>query len=82
MPLTIEHPPKRVYDEKGSLVEVILAAEDFRSYLRTLLAVSDWEELPPHLQDAADLLLIDEVRHEKPYVRDFDEILAEANSPA
>ncbi len=76
MTLAIEHPPKMVYDETGTLVEVILSAEDFRTYLRTLLAEADWDTLPPHLQDAIDLLLVEEVRHEKETARDFDEILA------
>ncbi len=71
------HAPKMVYGEGGQLVEVILAAADFRSYLRLLLAGRDWQELPAHLQDAADLLLIDEVRNEKEQARDLDDILAE-----
>ena len=72
MSISIEHPPKMVYDQHGQLVEVILTAEDFRAYLRTVLAEADWETLPPHLQDAIDLLLVDEVRHEKEQARDFD----------
>ena len=72
MSVSIEHPPKMVYDQHGQLVEVILAAEDFRAYLRTVLAEADWETLPPHLQDAIDLLLVDEVRQEKEQARDFD----------
>ncbi|MBI5290821.1 MAG: hypothetical protein HY872_02965 [Chloroflexi bacterium] len=75
--MVIERPPKMVYDETGTLVEVILSAEDFRTYLRALLAEADWEALPSHLQDAVDLLLVDEVRHEKEAAREFDEILAE-----
>lgn len=77
MTLAIERPPKMVYDETGTLVEVILSAEDFRTYLRTLLAEADWDTLPSHLQDAVDLLLVEEVRYEKETARDFDEILAE-----
>ena len=79
---TLEHPPKMVYDESGQLVEVILAAADFRAYLRALLADTDWEDLSPHFQDAADLLLIDDVRHEKEAARDFDEIILEDRQPA
>jgi len=82
MSVSIEHPPKMVYDQHGQLVEVILAAEDFRAYLRTVLAEADWETLPPHLQDAIDLLLVDEVRQEKEQARDFDEVLAEEQSAA
>ncbi len=58
-------PPKMVYNSGGDLVEVILSADDFRTYLRTLNAETDWQSLPPHLQDAIDRLLIDEVRTEK-----------------
>jgi hypothetical protein len=57
--MVITNPPKIVYDESGRLVEV------FREYLRTVAAAADWETLPEYLQDAIDLLLIDEVRHEK-----------------
>lgn len=62
----IQAPPKMVYDSGGDLVEVILSAEDFRTYLRTLNAEADWNVLPRYLQDAIDRLLIDEVRGEKP----------------
>ena len=61
----IQHPPKLVYDDTGCLVEVILSAEDFIDYLRSLAAESDWETLPEHLQDAIDRMLIDEVCAEK-----------------
>ena len=82
MSMLIEHPPKMVYDQLGRLVEVILTAEDFRNYLRAVLAEADWETLPPHVQDAVDLLLIDEVRHEKGHARDLAVILAEEQSAA
>ncbi len=57
--------PKLVYDQHGTLIEVILAARDFRAYLRTLAEHADWQALPPNLQDAIDHLMIDEVRDEK-----------------
>lgn len=72
----LQDPPKMVYDDSGSLVEVVLTAEDFRSYLKALAEEEDWEALPPFLQDAVDSLLIDEVRHEKDDVIDFDSVLA------
>ena len=80
MTMFIEHPPKLVYDDSGRLVEVILTAEDFRAYLRVLLAEADWEELPPYLQDAVDQLVIEDSRPEKREARDFDGILAEERS--
>ncbi len=56
------NPPKLVYNDEGRLIEVILSAEDYLAYLRGVMAEEDWETLPPHLQDAIDLMLIDEVR--------------------
>ncbi len=75
MPM-IQAPPKMVYNSGGDLVEVILSADDFRTYLRTLLAESDWEALPPHLQDAVDRLLIDDVRGEKQQAIALEAVLA------
>ncbi len=74
--VAIEKPPKMVYDDAGHLVEVILTAEDYMAYLRTVAAEADWDKLPAHLQDAIDRLLIDEVRPEKEAVFDLGEILA------
>lgn len=61
----IQASPKMVYDSSGELIEVILTAADFRTYLQTLASSADWELLPPYLQDAVDQLLIDEVRAEE-----------------
>ncbi len=72
----IQAPPKMVYDNGGDLVEVILSADDFRTYLRTLMAQADWETLPPHLQDAIDRLLLDEVRSEKHQALALETVLA------
>lgn len=71
----IQAPPKMVYDGVGNLVEVILSADDFRSYLRSLAAEADWDTLPAHLQDAIDDLLIDEVRPEKSEAVDLGTVL-------
>jgi hypothetical protein len=71
----IKHPPKLVYDESGRLVEVILSAEDYMAYLRSLAAEEEWETLPEHLQDAVDRLLIDEVRFEKETALDLETVL-------
>jgi hypothetical protein len=73
--LLIENPPKMVYDNDGRLIEVILAAEDFFSYLRVMADEIDWEALPPHLQDAIDRFLIDEVRGEQEEAFDLASIL-------
>lgn len=73
----LQDPPKLVYDGSGTLVEVVLSADDFRSYLRALAEEQDWETLPPFLQDAVDSLLIDQVLDEKADAVDFERILAE-----
>lgn len=71
----IQASPKMVYDAAGNLVEVILSADDFRAYLRTI-ADADWESLPRHLQDATDALLIEEVRTERQHALDLGTVLA------
>lgn len=73
----IQHPPKMVYDNAGRLIEVILAAEDFRAYLRSLASQADWAKLPAHLQDAIDRMLIDEVRHEREVAFNLEAVLGE-----
>ena len=78
--ILIQHPFKMVYDETGHLIEVILAAEDFLTYLRSVMAENDWDTLPPHLQDAIDRMLIDEVRIEKETALDLDTVLASDES--
>ena len=73
----MENPPKLVYDDAGHLIEVILSADDYLAYLRGLAAEADWETLPPHLQDAIDRLLIDEVRSEKEDAVDLETLLSD-----
>ena len=70
------HPPKLVYDESGRLIEVILSANDYLAYLRSVADEADWESLPAHLQDAIDRLLIDDVRAEKETAVDLMSVLA------
>lgn len=77
MIMLMQTPPKLVYDDTGHLVEVIVSAKDYLSFLRQLLAEADWELLPPHLQDAVDRLLIDEVRAEKAEAVELSLILDE-----
>jgi hypothetical protein len=69
-------PPKLVYNDSGQLVEVILTADDFRAYLRTLADEKDWESLPVHLQDAIDQLLINDVRLERDEAVSLEDVLA------
>ena len=67
------------YDSDGLLIEVVLSADDFKEYLRSLTEDADWNTLPNYLQDAIDRLLIDEVRTEKDNASDLEDILATKN---
>lgn len=73
----LQHPPKLVYDDRGQQVEVILTYEDYRAFLRVLAKHADWGQLPRYLQDAIDVVLIDEVRAEKGQARPLRQLLAE-----
>ena len=72
----IQAPPKMVYDGRGKLVEVIVRADDYIAYLKALVAETDWDTLPEHLQDAIDRMLIDEVRSEKGDAVELEPVLA------
>jgi hypothetical protein len=74
------NPPKLVYDDEERLVEVILSAEDYLAYLRGVAAEEDWESLPPHIQDAIDRMLIDEVRQADEETFDLEALLADSES--
>ena len=74
------NPPKLVYDDEGRLIEVILSAEDYLTYLRGVAAEEDWESLPAHLQDAIDRMLIDEVRSTNEETFDLEALLADSES--
>jgi hypothetical protein len=77
-------PPKIVYDQQGEVVEIILSYQDYKTFLRTLAAHADWEELPPYLQEAIDGMLIDEAKEEQgdkpmtPLAEALDELGIEA----
>jgi len=57
-------PPRTIHDESGAVVGVILAVGDYTRFLHVLAERSDWEDLPPYLQDAVDNLLADEAESE------------------
>ena len=61
--------PRRVYDDSGEIVEVILDYSDYRTMLRKLADETDWETLPRHLQDAIDAMLMEEAEAEGGEVR-------------
>lgn len=75
--MTLVHPPKMVFDDRGSLVEVILSAEDFRTYLRAAVADTPWDEMSPAWQDVLDRLLIEDVAPERDGAIDLETILAD-----
>jgi hypothetical protein len=77
---TLVHPPKFVYDKTGQLVEVILPYEDYRTFLKMLAENVDWETLPPELQDAVDLMLIEEAKAEGGEPKSLERYIAERKS--
>ena len=77
MTQTIEQPPKLVYDIDGQIIEVIVTYQDYKKYLRTLADNADWETLPRYLQDAIDLLLIEEAKSENGQPKPLEQVLAD-----
>lgn len=75
--MILVHPSKMVFDEHGALIEVIVSAEDFRSYVRSVVADTAWDELPEPWQDALDRLLIDDVASERGDAVDLSDVLAD-----
>ncbi len=69
--------PRRVYNDSGEIVEVILDYRDYRTLLRKLAEETDWEALPRHLQDAVDALLMEEVEAEHSKARPLRKLLQE-----
>ncbi len=70
-------PPKRVYDDSGEVVEVILDYRDYHVLLRKLAEDTDWESLPRHLQDAIDAVLMEDVETESGKARPLRKLLQE-----
>ncbi len=68
IPTTLAYPPRTIQDEHGKVVGVVLSQDDYCLFLRVLASHTDWEELPPYLQDAIDNMLADEalVKGEEP----------------
>jgi hypothetical protein len=61
---------------------VILAYEDYKSYLRILATHADRETPPPYLQDAVDGLLPDDARAEGGSPKPLCDLLADVGKPA
>ncbi len=77
VPSTLSYYPRLIQNENGEIIGVILAYADYQRFLRLLVAHEDWEELPPHLQDAVDNMLADEALAEEGPSRPLRELLAE-----
>ena len=57
---TMTYPPHTIQDEHGETVGVVLSRHDYRLFLRVLASHTNWETLPPYLQDEIDIMLADE----------------------
>ena len=77
VPSSLSHAPHIIHDENGKVTGVILAYADYQTFLRVLAAHTDWETLPPYLQDAIDNMLADEALAEKGESRPLRDLLAE-----
>ncbi|MYB59734.1 MAG: hypothetical protein F4Y39_05585 [Gemmatimonadetes bacterium] len=69
--------PKWVYDDSGEVIEVILGYDDFKTLIQKVAQETDWETLPPHLQDAVDAMLMDEANEENSETRPLRDLLRE-----
>jgi hypothetical protein len=77
VPSSFSHAPHLIHDEDGKIAGVILSYTDYQTFLRVLAAYTDWETLPPYLQDAIDNMLADEALAEESESRPLRELLAE-----
>ena len=74
--------PRKVFDDSGDLVEVILDYGDYRDLLQKLAQETDWETLPPHLQDLVDGLLMDDAAAEEGENVPLAEVVRESSEPS
>ena len=56
---------------------MILGYDDFRTLIQKVARETDWETLPPHLQDAVDAVLMDEADEENSETRPLRDLLRE-----
>lgn len=80
IPTQLAFPPRTVLDEQGQTVGVILAYDDYKTFLRILAAHVDWEILPTYLQDAIDNVLADEALAEEGASRPLHNVTEETAS--
>ena len=69
--------PEWVYDDSGEVIEVILGYDDFKILIQKVARETDWETLPPNLQDAVDAMLMDEASEENSETRPLRDLLRE-----
>ena len=69
--------PEWVYDDSGEVIGVILGYDDFRTLIQKVARETDWETLPPNLQDAVDAMLMDEASEENSETRPLRDLLRE-----
>jgi hypothetical protein len=77
IPTTLAYPPRTIQDEHGKIVGVVLSKEDYHLFLRVLASHTDWEALPPYLQDAIDNMLADEALAEGGELHPLHDLLAQ-----
>lgn len=69
--------PEWVYNDSGEVIGVILGYDDFRTLIQKVARETDWETLPPNLQDAVDAMLMDEASEENSEMRPLRDLLRE-----
>ena len=72
-------PPRTILDENGKWTGVILGVSDYKRFLHLLAKHSDWNTLPPYLQDAIDNMLADEAEQEAGESIPLQELMAMEN---
>ena len=76
------HAPRKIFDESGNTVEIILDYEDYCVLLRKLAQETDWSTLPRHLQDLVDGMLMDESAAETGDVVPPTDIVQDTTEPS
>ena len=56
---------------------MILGYDDFRTLIQKVARETDWETLPPNLQDAVDAMLMDEASEDNSETRPLRDLLRE-----
>ncbi|NKQ35081.1 MAG: hypothetical protein HF973_05630 [Chloroflexi bacterium] len=73
-------PPRTILDENGNRTGVIIGVTDYQRFLKLLAKHSDWNALPPYLQDAIDNMLADEAEQEAGETVSLQELMGMRNN--